>query len=122
MSTAEVKAVGEQIAEALRTVPDLRVVVGLGRPIAPPVAVVGPPRLEWGPGFCEAPTAARWLVYLVVPLSEFATGQLMELVGPVVTALNGYTEGVVTTATPGIYPGSGERADLPAYEIALEWS
>lgn len=111
-------AAGERIADALRRVPDLRVSVGLGRPVSPPVAVVGPPELEFE-GLEPSPTRGSWPVYLVVALSEFATGQLLDLIGPVAAAINEHSGGVVTKAEPGVYPGSAQ-AELPAYMLTVE--
>lgn len=119
MTVEAAKAAGEQIADALRTVPDLRVAVGLGRPVTPPAAVVGFPRLDWS-GYCAgAPTRGHWVVYLISPLDEYAWSRLLELVGPVAAAVDGHTGGVVTSAAPILYPASGQ-GDLPCYEIQIE--
>jgi hypothetical protein len=113
-------AAGEELATALRTVPDLRVTVGLGQPLIPPVAVVGPPVLSWTGGFCGGePISSVWTIYLISSLTDFATAQLMHYVMPVATAIEENTDAVVRTATPGIYP-SGDQGDLPAYLIEVE--
>lgn len=120
MSIQAAKAAGEDLADALRTVPDLRVAVGLGRPVTPPAAVVGFPRLSWA-GFCtsDGPRVGHWVVYLISPLDEFAWSRLLELVGPVAAAVDEHTGGVVTSAAPILYPASGQ-GDLPCYEIQIE--
>lgn len=118
MSTAAAQAGGKLLEAALRTVPNLPVWVGYPRSLTPPAVVLAPPRLEWA-GFCASgPTQARWFVYLVSAMNEFTVGQLLELVDPVVAAIDEHVPGaVVTTADPVPYPAGPE---LAAYQIQIE--
>lgn len=113
-------AAGEALADALRTIPELRVDVGHGRPVVPPAAVVSPPTLTWE-GYCRdgQPHSATWQVSLVAVHSEYATNQLLEWVPAVATAIEEHTGAVVTTAVPGVHTGAA-GADLPAYQLTVE--
>lgn len=97
---------------------DLRVLSGLGRVVIPPAVVVGPPLLTWE-GVCEGPTSARWSVYVVTSMTEFATDQLLALVPVVGQAIERESRAVVNTATPGIYPAA-QSGELPAYVLDVE--
>ena len=99
---------------ALATVDGLRV-YELGTPVDPPGGVVGPPRLTWEV-YCDEPTSAQFVVYLVSAMNERALDKLLELLPAVTLALMAVPNAVVVEATPGEYPAG----DLPCYAINVD--
>lgn len=110
----------EQLREALRTVPKLKVSPNLGEVLDPPCAVVGPPRLTpeaYGPEL----STARFVIGLVVAADDRALPRLFALLPPVTTALHEHSGAVVISADPGTWPAGG-GLELPAYLIEVEMS
>lgn len=107
------------IAAALERLPDLQVVTGVGRQIAPPAVIIGPPRLTWA-GYAQGgqPSTGVFSVYLVVAMTERATEALLSRIASVTAAIEEFTPGVVTMANPGVYPSPG--GVLPSYQITVQ--
>jgi hypothetical protein len=91
----------------------------------PPATLLGPPSLQWG-SFDSEPTAARFLVYLVVPAQETSLEEMWALLPLVTNAIDGVRDAVVVRADPGRWAtgvaGTGGAIDLPSYEIQVEVS
>lgn len=116
-----VAAASKRIADAVSSVPDLRVVTTVATPITPPAAVIGPPRLNWmGEASFGAgqPTTGQWNVYLVVAMNQYSIDVLLSQVAAVTTAIERLTPGVVLGAGPGIFPSPS--GPLPAYTIMVQ--
>jgi hypothetical protein len=107
----------DRISAALTAVPGVRYYRQLGGAIDPPATVLPPPRLAWN-GPTSEPTDATWTVGLIVDRTDRTVEQLESLLQPVVEALDGLDDVVVTTAEMGSYPAGG--VELPAYLITLE--
>lgn len=105
------------LLEALRTVPGLRVYDDPGATIDPPGAVLGPPQLLWE-SYSAAPSSARFLVVVAVPLDDRALPRLWQLAPLVVMAVDTVPDAVVRRADPSVWAGTA--GDLPAYEIQVE--
>jgi hypothetical protein len=115
-----VAAAHQRLADAINTVPNLRVVTAVGSSITPPAVVIGPPRLNWrGVGTVGAqPLTAQWNVYLVTGMNTYAIDNLLALVGSITGAVESFTPGVVLNAGPGLYPSP--NGNLPAYIIVCQ--
>lgn len=104
---------------ALATDQGLRHYPDPGAVIDPPGTVLGPPALTWE-GYCDGPTSARFLVYVVVPVDERALERLWALVPQVANAVQEQvSDATVTRADPGTFTGT---VDLPCYEIQIDVS
>ena len=103
------------LLEALQGVAGARVYSDPGATLDPPALLLGPPSLTWET-VCSDPTSARFIVYVVVKVSERAMEQLWELVPEVAQAIDATTDATVRQADPGTWK------DLPAYEIQVEVS
>lgn len=117
MSAADAHA---DLVAALATVQGLR---GFGDDpganVAPPAALVGPPRLTWG-GFGSDPTGAEFVVIVMVPASARAMSELWALLPLVTAAIEDIPTAVVRQASPGSWRTGG--TELPCYEIQIEVS
>lgn len=102
-----------ELAEDVRHFPDV------GPAVTPPATVMGPPAFTWETP-CDAPTSARWLVYVIVSADDRAMQRLFDLLPKVAAALDAVTDATVVRADPGTYPTS--NGDLPAYEIQVDYS
>lgn len=121
-------SLGQVVAEATEELHDaLELVDGVrhqpgdpGAGLDPPATVLGPPTLTWeGPH--SDPSAATFVVYLVVgPDPADATARLLELLPAVTEALDEVRDAVVTRAEAGRYAGS--NGDMPAYQITVEYA
>lgn len=110
----------EDLEAAIASVPDMRAYRDTAANVELPAAVIGPPLLTWE-GVCTGPpSSARFLVYVIVPLDEWAMDRLWELVPMVGKAIESQTDAVAVTALPGVYNAGG--VDLPAYELTVEVS
>lgn len=103
---------------ALKLIPEVSVHRDPGAPLtSPPAVVIGPPALEWESG-CPAPTAARFLVYVVVTADERAVERLWELVELVAATIDTQTDAAVIRADPAVFVSG--TSQLPCYEIQTE--
>lgn len=108
----------DELLDALRVVPDLRVHGDPGALVDPPAGVLSPPTFVWD-GMLSEPTAATVTLALVAPQSDRALRTLLRLLGPVVAAIDSVPDAVVRTAAPGTF-AAGDGVDLPAYLIEIE--
>lgn len=114
-----VAAASRTIAEAVSTVPGLRVVTSVAAAVTPPAVVIGPPRLVWlGYPAGQGPLSGQWNVYIVVTLNAYAIDALLALVASVASAIEEHTTGVVMGSAPGTYPSP--TGPLPAYIITVQ--
>lgn len=91
-----------------------------GATIRPPSTVVSAlPSLEWE-AYCDDPTSATFLVWLMVALDERAPERLRALLGPVVAALNSVRDATVVRADGVPYSANG--SELPSYEITVQFA
>lgn len=104
---------------ALKGVEQVRLHADPGAAINPPATVVGPPSLTWD-ALAVWPTAARFLVYVVVAADQRALERLWDLVPVVAEAIDGLEDAVVVRADPGTYQTSG--GELPCYQIQVDYA
>lgn len=91
----------------------------VGEQVTPPAVIVGVPPFE-PLGMCSGPASAVFPLYVVVDLNDRSLERLWELVPAVWSAVEDNTDGVVRRADPGTYV-AGAGADLPCYELAVEY-
>lgn len=108
-----------ELVAALKTVPGLRVSLLTGDALNPPVAVVGPPSVEFGSYGGAAPTSMTFTVNIAVAMDSRALGKLWHFVTHATAAVEQNTDSVVTAATPGILPVGG--SDLPSYQLTVDY-
>lgn len=85
--------------------------------IHPPVAVIGPPVLTWGPDFVE-PMSAEFTVMVIVSNRAYDVEKLWDLVQLVAAKVDEVENAVVIRAMPFVFrSGSSE---LPAYAVTVE--
>jgi hypothetical protein len=112
----------QTLADAIATVPDLRVLLAVAAPISPPAVVVGPPRLMWlgynQNNFSGGPVTAQWSVYFVVGMNQYAVDAMLSTIGSITLAIERLTPGVVMGSGPGVYPSPS--GPLPAYTILVQ--
>lgn len=112
----------QRLADAIATVPDLRVLLAVAAPITPPAVVVGPPRLMWlgynQNNFSGGPVTAQWSVYFVVGMNQYAVDAMLSTIGSITLAIERLTPGVVMGSGPGVYPSPS--GPLPAYTILVQ--
>lgn len=112
----------KRLADAIATVPNLRVILAVATPISPPAVVLGPPRLTWlgynQNNFSGDPVTAQWSVYFVVGMNQYAVDELLSTVGSITLAIERLTPGVVMGSGPGVYPSPS--GPLPAYTILVQ--
>lgn len=116
-----VVALGSQmLADAVRMgLPGLSVITNVVTPIAPPAAVIGPPRLFWRTYNAGGqPTTAQYNVYLVVAMNQYAQDTLMTMVGQLGSAIEVGTPGVILSAGPGVYPSP--HGGLPCFVVTVQ--
>jgi hypothetical protein len=114
-----IETAAEELATALRSVPELRVYTDPGASVDPPAALVGPPQLTWG-AYDVGPTAARFVVIVLVTADERAMVRLWDLVPQAAAAIEEVDDAVVRQANPGTFTTGG--TELPCYEIQVEVS
>jgi len=102
------------LADALRTVPSIRVYTTPNARVDPPGAVLSLPDLEFE-AYCTEPTKATFSIALVAKLNERAVDVLEELVLSASTAIEAVESAVVLTARIGAWDDQ-----LPAYELEVE--
>lgn len=119
MPFSPIAAACHEIADAIQTVPGLRVEIGVGRNISPPAVIVSPPRLTWG-GYGQhgLPQTAQWVVYFIVNFNEFAIDVILDQIAAITAAVELHTRGVVLSAGPTSYPST--QGPLPAYGVTVQ--
>ncbi|MEU8636788.1 hypothetical protein AB0C38_31845 [Amycolatopsis sp. NPDC048633] len=105
---------------ALKTVEQLdgRVYEDPGATVSSVGAVITPPTVAWDSFARSAPTEATFVVHLVVPLDEYATARLYDLVEPVVDAIEADPLFAVASASPGLLQQGGTQ--LPTYALTVD--
>lgn len=112
-----IKEKADELAAALRDVEGARYYGEPGATIERPGTVMTAPGLRWE-NFCDGPSSATFLIYVVARADERALELLWDLTPRVALALDGVDNASVTRAEPGVYSSGG--SDLPAYEITCE--
>lgn len=105
---------------ALGTVPGYRVINSVVMPVTPPAIIIGPPRLSVR-GYVAAGagvTTAQFNVYLVVAANQYAIENLRTVAQQVMFALERWTEGVVMSSVPGVYPSP--VGSLPTFIVTYQ--
>lgn len=117
MSTVRDAAV--QLEAALKLVPNAGKSVSRDpASFNPPALVMGAPSLMYE-AFCRTPTAARWIVFVVVEADGYAIEKLWDLVVAVGEAIDEHTDATVVRADPSAFPAG--TTELPAYEVIVEF-
>lgn len=116
---ASLEAASVPLADALRYV----VVGDLSELTDPPAVALSPPSLTWDGPFEFGPSAATWVIALVVASGNGTTtlgpvGDLFTLLPVVAQAIDGTADAVVRQAEPGVYRAGA--SELPAYFITAE--
>jgi hypothetical protein len=109
------KEAAEALLVALDTVDEVKA-YRVGDNITPPGFVVGPPVLTFD-SYCDGPTEARFVVWVVVDANSWSMDRLWELVPLAAAAINTVVDASVTNADPAVYEAGD--IDLPAYSLLV---
>lgn len=117
--TNRIDEILDEMSDALKTIPDMRVYRDAGNAnVEPPGIVMGPPTFTWD-AYCDGPSNATMQLYLVVKYDDRVFSRLFEVIEDIANTIDAQVpDASVTVAAPSTYPVGATQ--LPAYLFTVE--